>query len=353
MTQQLQQILQQQQLLQQIMQQMQQIMLQLQHIVQKLQQIKQQQQQQQLRREQLHQQLQQLLRQQLQQQQQQLLQQQQQAMQQHVQQFTEQLEQLSVLHSLQRDLEQVKRVLSDHHDQAMQSSAAQQQNGRDNSHYSKERADRQGDSNVDRDRDGRMDRSRGDRRDAARHRDGNNDRDRSRSADRRDAAGDSDGNNDRDLDMCSAWTHMRCSGLRSIHPYSADWPCPTCRQSDLFPVRPSALSPSSTPALAPTHLCVLQLQWHPMQRSRTGCLSCSEQCGYCLSRRQSYWLHPASFPGYATEGWDRTGGHGNGLLILIRHDTPYIGHDISPLLHGNTTMEDTAISTPLNGSPSL
>ncbi|XP_018019335.1 uncharacterized protein LOC108675818, partial [Hyalella azteca] len=62
-------------------------------------------------------------------------------------------------------LEPVKWEFTDRLDQAIQPSRAQQKNWQDNDHNPKERADRQGDSNVDRDRDGQKDRSRSDRRD--------------------------------------------------------------------------------------------------------------------------------------------------------------------------------------------
>ncbi|XP_018025718.1 uncharacterized protein LOC108681219, partial [Hyalella azteca] len=71
----------------------------------------------------------------------------------------------------------------------------------------------------------------------------------------------------------------------------------------------------------------------------------------CLQENKlSAASRPPSFPGYALERKDRPRGHGGGLLTLIRH-VSFTGQDISPLLHGDTTMEAMAISIPLNGSP--
>jgi hypothetical protein len=57
--------------------------------------------------------------------------------------------------------------------------------------------------------------------------------------------------------MCNAWTHKQCSGLRSIHLYSADWICPTCRRPD--PAPPLGILPRLSPlASAPTSLTAIE-----------------------------------------------------------------------------------------------
>ncbi|XP_018009037.1 uncharacterized protein LOC108666636 [Hyalella azteca] len=119
------------------------------------------------------------------------------------------------------------------------------------------------------------------------------------------------------------------------------------------PPPPFTLQPPSL--LAPSHLCVLQFNCNRIQSSAVELATYLTKNDVAVACIQETKLSTAScspsFPGYALERRDRPGGHGGGLLILIRHDVPYFGQDISPFLCGDTTMKAMAISTPLNGSP--
>lgn len=155
---------------------------------------------------------------------------------------------------------------------------------------------------------------------------------------------------------CAAWTHKRCSGLNSIHQYTADWVCPACRTAAPahIPV-PLPDPPSLAPAYAFPPPCILQLNCNGVQSTAVELATFLSKHNVAVACLQESKLTAASrpplFSGYAVERRDRPGGRGGGLLTLVRHDVHYSNLDTSTLFNGDITIETQGITASLNGAP--